>query len=93
MYDLLDPFCHHLCPIKQTLGSLDLPLMVEPRGNETREPLATEAEAPKIEKYRELIGNGHIFQPVALEVPGSSSESSENFINRLWKTLCRSHDD
>ena len=27
----------------------------------------TEAEARKIEKYRELIDNGFIFQPVALE--------------------------
>ena len=30
----------------------------------------TEAEARKIEKYRELIDNGYIFQPVALEVQG-----------------------
>ena len=29
---------------------------------------ATEAEARKIEKYRELIENGYIFQPMALEV-------------------------
>ena len=28
---------------------------------------ATEAEARKIEKYREIIDNGYIFQPVALE--------------------------
>ena len=28
---------------------------------------ATEAEARNIEKYRELIDNGYIFQPVALE--------------------------
>ena len=32
---------------------------------------ATKAEASKIEKYRELIDNGYIFQPVALEVQGS----------------------
>ena len=38
---------------------------------------ATEAEARKIEKYRELIDNGYIFQPVALEVQGSIGESSE----------------
>ena len=50
---------------------------------------ATEAEARKIEKYRELIDNGYIFQPVALEVQGSLGESSEIFITRL----CRSHDD
>ena len=38
---------------------------------------ATEAEARKIEMYRELIDNGYIFQPVALEVQGSSGERSE----------------
>ena len=47
----------------------------------------TEAEARKIEKYRELIDNGYIFQPVALEVQGSLGESSEIFITRLCKML------
>ena len=47
---------------------------------------AIEVEARKIEKYRELIDNGYIFQPVALEC-------SENFITRFCKALCRSHDD
>ena len=51
---------------------------------------ATEAEARKIEKYRELIDNGYIFQPVTLEVQGSLGESSEIFITRLCKMLCRS---
>ena len=54
---------------------------------------ATEAEARKIEKYRELIENGYIFQPVALEVQGSLGESSEIFVTRLCKMLYRSHDD
>ena len=54
---------------------------------------ATEAEARKNEKYSELIDNGYIFQPVALEVQGSLGESSEIFITRLCKSLCRSHDD
>ena len=54
---------------------------------------ATEAEARKIENYRELIDNGYIFQPVALEVQGSLGESSEYFITRLCKMFCRSHDD
>ena len=44
---------------------------------------ATEAEARKFEKYRELIDNGYIFQPVALEVQGSLGLSSEIFITRL----------
>ena len=37
---------------------------------------ATEAEARKFEKYRELIDNRYIFQPVALQVQGSLGESS-----------------
>ena len=51
---------------------------------------ATEAEARKIEKYRDLIDNGYTFQPAALEVQGSLGESSEIFITRLCKMLCRS---
>ena len=47
------------------------------------------AEARKTEKYRELTDNGFIFQPVALEVQGSLGESSEIFITRLCKMLCR----
>ena len=54
---------------------------------------ATEAEARKNEKYRELKDNGYIFQPVALEVQGSLGESSEIFITHLCNMLCRSHDD
>ena len=54
---------------------------------------AAEAEARKNEKYRELIDNGYIFQPVALEVQGYLGESSETFITRLCKMLCRSPDD
>ena len=46
---------------------------------------ATEAEARKMEKYCELIDNGYVFQPVALEVQGLSGESSEFFITRLCK--------
>ena len=54
---------------------------------------ATEAEAREIEKYRELKDNGYKFQPVTIEVQGSSGESSEIFITRLCKILCCSHDD
>ena len=54
---------------------------------------ATEAEARKIEKYRELIDNEYIFQPVASEVQVSLGESSEIFITRPCKMLCHSHDD
>ena len=54
---------------------------------------ATEAEARRIEKFRELIDNGYIFQPVAMEVQGSFGESSEIFITSPCKMLCRLHDD
>ena len=54
---------------------------------------AAEAEGRKIEKYRELIENGYLFQPVAMEVRCSLVESSEIFITRLCKMLFRSHDD
>ena len=54
---------------------------------------ATKAEARKIEKYRELIDNENIIQLVALEVQGSLGESSEIFITRLCKMLCRTHED
>ena len=57
------------------------------------ETTATEAKARKIEKYRELIDNACIYQPVALDVKGFLRESSEIFITRLCKMLCRSHDD
>ena len=57
------------------------------------ETTATEVDARKFEKYRELIDSGYIFQPVALEVQGFLGESSEIFITRLCKMLCRSHDD
>ena len=33
------------------------------------------------------------FQLVAIEIQGSLGESSEMFITRLCKLLCRSHDD
>ena len=52
---------------------------------------ANKAEARKIDKYCELTDNGFIFQPVPLEVQGSLGESSEIFITRLCKMLCRSH--
>ena len=51
---------------------------------------ATEAEARKIEKYRELIDDEYIFQSVALEVQGSLGESRENFITRGFQWLFRS---
>ena len=65
-----------LAPSRLNLGSLCNPGTT-----------ATEAEARKFDKYCELIDNGYIFQPVALEVQGSLGESSEIFITRLCKML------
>ena len=50
--------------------------------------IPTAAEARKIEKFCELLDNGYIFQPVALEVQGFLGESSEILITRLCKMLC-----
>ena len=44
---------------------------------------ATEAEAGKIDIHCELLDNGYIFQPVAVELQSSSNESCEIFITRL----------
>ena len=58
-------------------------------------PGATEAKARKTEKYREVIGNGHIFQPLAMEVQGSLCKNSEiskwnRFVeNQLVEPVCR----
>ena len=65
-----------LAPSRLNLGSLCNPGTTD-----------TEAEARKFDKYCELIDNGYIFQPVALEVQGSLGESSEIFITRLCKML------
>ena len=61
MWDV--PFKNALAPILLNQGSLCNPGIT-----------ATGAETRKIEKYRELIDNGYIFQPVALEVQGSLGE-------------------
>ena len=53
---------------------------------------STEAEARKIEKYRELLDNRYSFQLVAMEIHDSSGESSQIYITRLCNMLCRSHD-
>ena len=54
---------------------------------------ATECEARKIEKYRELTDSGHVLQSVALNVQGYSGGSSEYLVTRLCRVLCRSNDD
>ena len=54
---------------------------------------ATEAEARKVAKCRELIDDGYIFEPMAMEVHGSLGGCSEIFNTRVCKMLCRSHND
>ena len=55
--------------------------------------IITSAGARKNAKYRRLIDNGYIFQPVAMEVEGSLDETSEIFITPLCKMPYRSHDN
>ena len=57
-------------------------------------PGTTEAEARKIEKYRELIDNGYVFQPVALEVQGSSGGGTFDRLSsileiKFWAVLTK----
>ena len=59
----------------------------------TREPPPLRLKCVKLRSITNWIDNGYTFQPVALDVQGSLSESSEVFITRLCKLLCRSHDD
>ena len=53
---------------------------------------ASDAEARKIEKYRELIDNGYTIKLVAAEVHGSSGERTEVFITHLSKSSCSYND-
>ena len=55
--------------------------------------IATEEEARRFEKYRDLRDNVYNFKLMAMEVQCSLGESIEFFIRRLYKTLCCSHDD
>ena len=50
--------------------------------------LRHKAEARKIERYREFLDNGNLFQPVAMEVQGSLGDCSDIFITRLCKSMC-----
>ena len=45
---------------------------------------ATEAGTRKNEKHRELLDNGNVFQPVALEVQGSLGESRRNLLHTAY---------
>ena len=68
-------------------------LSLESRFFGERETTAADAELLTFEKHQGLFVNGYIFQPIALEVQCSLGGSKEIFITRLWKLLCRSHEN
>ena len=40
---------------------------------------AAEAEERKIDKYKDLVNDGYLFQPLALEIQGAAGPSTETF--------------
>ena len=48
---------------------------------------AAEAEEQKIEKYKDLVNDGYLFQPQAFEIQGAAGPSTENFLSKLCKNL------
>ena len=48
---------------------------------------AAEAEERKIDKYKDLVNDGYIFQPLAFEIQGAAGPSTEVFLSKLCKNL------
>ena len=48
---------------------------------------AAEAEERKIDKYKDLINDGYLFQPLAFEIQGAAGPSTEFFLSKLCKNL------
>ena len=48
---------------------------------------AAEAEERKINKYKDLVNDGYLFQPLAFEIKGAASPSTEIFLSKLSKNL------
>ena len=47
---------------------------------------AAEAEERKIDKYKEHVNDGYLFQPLAFEIQGAAGPSTEMFLIKLCKT-------
>ena len=48
---------------------------------------AAEAEERKNDKYKDLVDDGYLFQPLAFEIQGAAGPSTEFFLNKLCKNL------
>ena len=48
---------------------------------------AAEAEERKIDKYKYLVNDGYLFQPLAFEIQGAAGPSTEVFWSKLRKNL------
>ena len=48
---------------------------------------AAEAEEQKNDKYKDLLDDGYLFQPLAFEIQGAASPSTEICLSKLCKNL------
>ena len=48
---------------------------------------ALKAEARKNNYYKDLVGDGYLFQPLAFEIQGEADPSTEIFLSKLCKNL------
>ena len=48
---------------------------------------AAEADERKIDKYKDLVNDGYLFQPLAFEIQGAAGPSTEVFLSKLCKNL------
>ena len=48
---------------------------------------AAEAEELKTDKYKDLVDDGYLFQPLAFEIQGAASPSTDIFLSKLCKNL------
>ena len=48
---------------------------------------AAEAEEQKNDKYKALVDDGYLFQPLAFEIRGAFGPSTEIFLSQLCKNL------
>ena len=48
---------------------------------------AADAEERKIDKCKDLVNDGYIFQPLAFEIQGAAGPSTEVFLSKLCKNL------
>ena len=48
---------------------------------------AAEAEERKTDKYKDLVNDGYLFQPLAFEIQGAVGPSTDVFLSKLSKNL------